>query len=225
LSVYHIMKSLTVINKSEIILIFITLLANRALTLPGKLTKQHMIMKGKKMNSALKFIRSRLTYDQFIKVLTSQFFGVCFYGCNVWLNGQNSYQDIRKLNALHYRSLRIAVKDYRRKLKRSQLDGIGRVRPSTWAKYSASSLVIKTITRKSPKRLYDDLVKTSYRERRKPKRPKFYNKSDHRIGRQTLCNRAGDLLNNANFDWDCDLTDDAIRKNLKMHFDMTHYIL
>jgi len=184
-----------------------------------------VVDKGRRMNNALKFIRGRLTHDQFIKVLTSQFLGVCFYGCNVWLNGQNGYHDVRKLNALHYRSLRIAAKDYRRKLKRSQLDEIGRSRPTTWAKYSAANLVIKTFIRKSPKRLYDDLVSTCYRERRRPRRPKFFNKSDHRIGRQTLCNRAGELLNEASFDWDCDISDNLIRRNLKKHFNMTHYIL
>lgn len=123
-----------------------------------------LIDKGKKMNSALKFVRSRLTYNQFIIVLTSQLFGVCFNGCNVWLTGQNSYHDVRKLNALHYRSLQSAVMDYRRKLKRYQLDKIGHEQPSTWAKYSEANLVIKTFTRNSPKRLYEDLLKTSYRK-------------------------------------------------------------
>jgi len=91
------------------------------------------------------------------------------------------YQDVRKLNTLHYRSLQIAVKDYRRKLKRCQLDEIGRARPSTWEKYSAANLVIKTFIRNSPIRPYEDLITTCYRERRKPRRPMFFNKSDHQI--------------------------------------------
>jgi len=46
------------------------------------------------------------------------------------LNGQNSYLDLRKINAMHYRSLRIAARDFKRNLNRATLDMLGRARPS-----------------------------------------------------------------------------------------------
>jgi len=39
-----------------------------------------------------------------MKVLTCQFYSVCFYASAAWLHGQNCYKDLRKLNAVHYRS-------------------------------------------------------------------------------------------------------------------------
>lgn len=41
--------------------------------------------KGKKLSSDLKFIRRKLSKEQFLKVLTSQYNGWCFYGCNIWM--------------------------------------------------------------------------------------------------------------------------------------------
>jgi len=102
------------------------------------------------------------------------------------------FHDIRKLNSNYCRSLRIAAKDDKRKLKWCQLDEIGHVRPTTWAQYSAASLVIKTFTRRSPWWPCDDLMKSRFRERWKIRRLKFFNKSDSYIWRQTLMSRADD---------------------------------
>jgi len=123
-----------------------------------------------------------------MKVLTSQFYSTCFYASAAWLHGKNSYKYIRKLNAIHYRSLRIANKDYKRKLSRAKLDEDGRARHSTWARFQCISLVMKTIMRGVPVRLHADSISNSFTERRKPGRMKFYNKANLRIGRQALPN-------------------------------------
>jgi len=184
-------------------------------------TKQvdKVIEKGRKLNSGLKFIRKKLNKEQFLKVLTSQYYGTCFYGCNVWM-AKNTYKDVRRLNALHYRSLRIVAKDYKRIMSRQKLDEIGRARPSTWYKFSTTSLVIKVVTRQEPKRLATMLAENMFTERRKPFRPKFFNKADLRIGRQALVNRCDMLMNDLDFDWMIDLTDDMIRRNVKFHLNM-----
>jgi len=61
------------------------------------------------------------------------------------------------------------------------------------------------------------LLTQSKIERRKPKRLKFYNKANLRIGRQDLPNRWGESLNDLPFDWTNGIADDTIRKNLKKH--------
>lgn len=38
-----------------------------------------------RLMNGLKFIRKRLTEQQFIKVLTSQYYGMCYHGCQAWL--------------------------------------------------------------------------------------------------------------------------------------------
>jgi len=185
-----------------------------------KWTKQisSVIEKAKKLNYAMKFIRNKLTFDQFMKVATCQFFSAFYYGCLTWLNPNTSYKNIRRLNAIHFRVLRIAKRDYKRKLSRATLDAIGRARPSIWAKYMGASMIVKTMTKGTPTRLYADLQANSYIERRKPKRMKFWSKADHRIGRQSIVNRAGSLLNDVAFDWLPTISDDLLRKSLKCYF-------
>jgi len=80
-------------------------------------------------------IRKKLKFDQFLKVMTSQYYGKCFYGSAVWLNGTNSFLDVRKVNALHYRALRIARNDFKKKVSQAELDLIGRARPTIWLNY------------------------------------------------------------------------------------------
>ncbi len=70
--------------------------------------------------------------------------------------------DLRKLNRMHYRLLRIAVRDWKRKLSHEKLYEIGRVKPPTWGKYFAASLTIKTLGDGIPSRLCENLVKTLY---------------------------------------------------------------
>jgi len=178
-----------------------------------------VVKKAKSLNSALKFIRNKLNLKQFLKVLTSQFFSTCFYGCQAWLSDITSYRDKRRLTSLHFRSLRIAVRDHRRLLHRAELDKLGRTRPLTWTKYQTASLVMKIVRNDFPRRLKENLLSNAYIERRKPGRLKFYDNSRTRIGRQNFGNRLG-LLNDIDFDWTDGLTDGAIRTKLKKFFKM-----
>lgn len=54
-----------------------------------------VITKAKKLNSGLRFIRSKLNEKQFKRVLTSQFYSVCLYGSAAWLTDNTYYKDIR----------------------------------------------------------------------------------------------------------------------------------
>jgi len=60
-----------------------------------------------------------------------------------------------------------------------------------------------------------------YVRRRNQLRPKFYSKTDLRIGRQSIVNRAGEYVNYLTLDWNLDILDDAVRTNLKKHFNVT----
>jgi len=92
-------------------------------------------------------------------------------------------------------------RDYKRQLKRADLDEMSRARPSTWARYCATSQIIKVVTRKPPQRLYETLTSQMYLERRRPMRMKFYSKVDYCIRRQSLVNQAPDLIIGLNFYW------------------------
>jgi len=85
------------------------------------------------------------------------------------------------------------------------------MRPSTWSKFQSTSIVLKAATRGKPVRLANDLIANSYSERRKPKRLKLINKADHKIGKQAVQNRCGDVINELGFDWLDGFNDDGWR--------------
>jgi len=127
-------------------------------------------------------------------------------------------QPIQRLEALHYRALMILVRDYKKTMCRSELDTLGRANPLKWSKCLAMSFIMKTVLRKNPEGIHHTLMKQSYCERRFPHRTKFYSKADLRIGRQSLANWAGELMNDLDCDWNDDNTNDhRIRIILKKH--------
>jgi len=180
-----------------------------------------VIVKLRRLNSGLKFLRRKLNTNQFLKVLTAQYYSTCYYGGEVWLNSLG-FDDKRRMNALHYRTLRIVLRDYRRKLHRSSLDELGRARPTTWANYLTCSRIIKTCTNHLPKRLYEMLKKNSYSERRYPGRLKFFDASRRKVGQQMIANRAGRGINGASFDWLDGISHDLMRINLKRLLNMNN---
>lgn len=160
---------------------------------------EHIALNINKLNrltGALKFVRTRLTKDQFLQVLTSQYYSTCYYGAPAWLGSHTRMTDLRKLNSLHYRLLRTATCDWQKKTNTSKqdLDKLGRVRPSTWAQYTAASTAIKIIRDDQPTRLNEHLMGSIYCEDRSG-RIKFYDNSDLKIGRQAFSNRLKDVFN------------------------------
>ena len=96
--------------------------------------------------------------------------------------------DLRKLNSLHYRLLRTIVGDWKQVVSRDKLDELGRVRPSTWAKYSTASTVIKIIRDGHPVRLKDHILEGVYINDRS-QAIRFFDRSKYKQGRQAIGNR------------------------------------
>ena len=176
------------------------------------------INKLNRLTSGLKFIRRRLTEEQFLKVLTSQYYGICYYGSPVWLGSHTRRMDMRKLTSVHYRLLRTTKLDTRRKIGRGDLDKIGRARPGTWAKYATANLVIKVLRDGVPSRVKDHLVDTLYGERRRKNLLKFYDGSCNKGGFQSIGNRLRDTFEEIKVPIDLTESNDALRLKLKKCF-------
>ena len=130
---------------------------------------------------------------------------------------------IRKLNSLHYRILRLATGDWRIKTKRSELDKLGRVKPMQFARYSTAGLVIKTIRNNKPRNLSDILQKTLYCERRKPGRLRFFDNSKTKLGFQSIDNRLTSVFAELDFDHYPHITDHSLRINLKKSLNLNKH--
>jgi len=175
---------------------------------------QNLIKRANPKLSVLKKIRKNLDMTQFLKIATSQIFSILYYASPVWLNSTCSQALWDRLKSFHYRVLRAATCDYKRRKPRVLLDKkCKRATPQMWGAYSTYSLVLKIIRDRYPKYLYDQLSTTLYTESRKPLIGKFYDNSKGKVGKHRLECRLTALKD---LEWyGLELSNDAIRTSLK----------
>ncbi len=107
---------------------------------------RQIIAKANSKMSVLKRFRAKYTKEQFLAILTAQFFSIFFYNAPVWLQSTTNTNLWKWINSAHYKAIRIAVRDYKAKINREKLDALSRrANPKQWSKYATSSLVIKTL--------------------------------------------------------------------------------
>jgi len=117
----------------------------------------------------LKKIRKMFTVDQFLKIITSQYFSILYYGCKVWLNNTTRKNLRGLINTAHYRPLRVALFDFEKRLSKNELSKrCKRATPSEWVRYSLASTVLKVYKHREPFYLYMCLNETLCTIRRKP---------------------------------------------------------
>jgi hypothetical protein len=125
----------------------------------------------------------------------------------------------KRINASHYRALRAALKDYRKRKKKTELDAkTKRSTPVEWSKYIIASTVIKLYNR-SDTNIAVLLRSSPYINDRMPQRAKFLDTLRLKIGRQSLPSRIRPLFADLKLNWvDPLITDDLLRKELKKEF-------
>lgn len=93
-----------------------------------------------KITHGLKFLRKQLIEQQFIRATTSQYYGMLYYGAQVWLGDHTPRSHLKKLTSIHCRLLRIVKNNWQRVLSKSHLNKIGRIKPENRAKFSQPHL-------------------------------------------------------------------------------------
>jgi len=69
--------------------------------------------------------------------------------------------EIRKIESIHYRCLRLIIKDYRQRVPRKWVTAsTQRLPPKQWGKFAAASLDMKICQTGVPERIYEDMFKT-----------------------------------------------------------------
>ncbi len=193
-------------------------------TLDDRLTWTQHISKtiGKlcSLTSGLKFLRRKFNIDQFLRILTSQYYGLGYYACQAWLGPHTRKADVKKLESVHYRLLRIATRDYKMRTKRQTLDEIGRATPTQWMHYATANLVIKIIRDENPIRLCQHLKKTLFYTRREEAVMKFYDASSNKKGFQAIGNRLTETFNQIEEPTYLNESNDQLRLRLKKCFGM-----
>jgi len=120
---------------------------------------------------------------------------------------------------IHYRSLRIALKDYQYKFSRHQLlRKWKRASPTEWVFHCLSSIAIKTINNNEPYHLNQLLHGSLYVTRRKPSMGNFYDNSKGKVSKQKL-NCKLKCIRKVKFDWlRLNINDNRLRILLKDTF-------
>ena len=165
----------------------------------------------------IKFLTKFLNTDELLKLLTSQYFLIIYYGAPIWA-GSVSAKSWTRVNSAHYRALRAALRDFKGRKKRVDLDKESmRATPAEWGRYIICSTTIK-LYNTSDTNIGQLLRKTAYLNDRMPYRARFIDGSKLKIGRQSLPYRIGPLFANISFDWTNVYSDDTIRRLLKTEF-------
>jgi len=163
--------------------------------------------------SPLKKIRKNLKMNQFLKAATAQIFRILHYASPVWLNKTLTLHLWTKLRSTHCRVLRAAIRDYKKRKHRVELDKVCKsATPQMWSHYLTTSTAMKIITDGVPEYLKAKLEGTMHPERQRPNHGKFYDSSKGKIGRHRPENW---LERIDNLEW---ISNNSIRLMLKKHF-------
>ncbi len=138
----------------------------------------------------LRVLRRTLPLQQFMNILTSQFFSKIYYGSQVWLS--SLYEcDMKRIESIHYRALRVGIFDFKNQVSREIIDlNFKRITPREWSEYSISQIMIRVFTSKSPESLFTCLNSHAYFINR-PQRLRFFDSSKTRVGFQCIENKVG----------------------------------
>jgi len=170
--------------------------------------------------SMLRKIRRNLDLQDYLKVATAQLYSILYYGSPVWMNDTLEKSLWQKLKSLHYRILRVGIRDFKRRKSKKHIDKTcKRATPEMWSKYASGALVIKIIRDRSPLNLYIGIMANFYTEPRKPNHGKFFDNSQGKIGKHRLENRLEFMTELGPWLDDPNIGNDALRRMLKDKLD------
>jgi len=121
------------------------------------------------------------------------------------------------LNSIHYRSIRAAVWDYTRQIPRPVLNIIAkRATPKQWCHYATAKCIIN-LYNNGTTRIGRYLREKSCIDDRNPGKAVFFSDAKKKSGKICILSKLH-FLNEKNFDWVGNFSEDALRKNLKRQF-------
>jgi len=170
--------------------------------------------------NGIKLLRRKLTKAQCITICTAQLLSILYYGAAVWMTPHLCAKAWKKIESIHYKALRLVLRDYRQRISRSVIDQTtNRLPPKRWAKFTAGSFAIKVYYNNKPNNLRKSIFANTYTKNRSPGTLFGYDSSRSKAGRQITCNWIGQVLSNIKEDWTNSVrSNDAIRVLLKKTF-------
>jgi len=170
--------------------------------------------------NGLKIIRRKLTFKQAITIVTSQALSILYYACPAWLSPSIGKSEMKDLESIHFKALRVVVCDYRQRLSRDTISTrTNRLPPRLWCQFSAATILIKMWQNNQPQDLKCSAFVNTYKKTRYPGLLFGFDSSNYKIGKQITSNWCGKVLSQIKVPWsDSVLSKDRIRTVLKSTF-------
>jgi len=185
---------------------------------------ENIVLRINKITNGLRIIRRKFNTKQLSQIETSQVFGVMYYSAAFWLTPSLKASLYKKLNKIHNTASRIIIGDWKC-LKSKELinQQAKRLPPKLWAKYSATSSIIKLLRNKQSTTLYSTLMSHIYLNRRHLN-PIIKDLSKNCIGLKAISNWIGTPLNLVKTPrHERNVSGDSLRKMLKQTFYPQNY--
>jgi len=173
-----------------------------------------------KIIGGIRVIRKKLTKREAITVVTAQVFSLLYYACCVWLTPAINKKTLKTVESLHFKTLRLVLKDYKNRISRENVSlETQRLPPDKWSKFALASLFINCYNFDQYSSLVQRLSCNFYSKRRKPGFLYAYDSAKTKMGKQVTKNWIGNALSCLVFPWsDRSLSKDAIRIALKKSY-------
>jgi len=158
----------------------------------------------KKYNSlgyTLKYLDKILSRRDHKRIIESHFCSVLFYGSPVWA-GCLSYSDLRRVNALLFKTIRLHCWDFSRIFRNSELCDMSKIRSFNSTRILRDMITLHRLcTNPSNTILTLRLIEQSYSSSRFPAKLGFFDLSLKRVGRSSFINRSKRIAELITFHW------------------------
>jgi len=165
----------------------------------------------------VRIIRNKLSPKQTTSVVTAQIFSILYYACAVWLTPSLGKKNVKTVERLHFKALRLIIRDYRQKVSRNEVTTrTNRLPPDKWGKFAMASMFLNMHNANEPKKLLSKVSTNIYSRTRRQGLLFAFDASRTRIGRQSTRNWIGQTLCDIKIPW-CNtlLSKNSIRLLLK----------
>lgn len=170
--------------------------------------------------NGLKIIRRKLTLKQATAVVTSQALSILYYASCAWLTPSLGKKEMNAVESIHFKSLRIIMRDYRQRMSREYIsEKTNRLPPRLWCRFACASFLMKMWYSGYPALLKLSAFSNTYTKARYPGLIYGFDSSKTKVGKQITKNWCGAVLEQIKVPWSNNLlSNDRIRLLLKSTF-------
>jgi len=173
-----------------------------------------------KLLNGMKIIRKKMTFKQSLMVVTSQVFSVLYYASPVWLTPSTSSRIIKEIERIHFKTLRIVVRDYKQRMNKDLISrATQRLPPKIWLRFAAATTLMKIWFNNAPERLRSAVFVNTYAKNRSEGLLFGFDNSNYKVGKQITKNWSGSVLAEVKVPWTSEVfSKDKLRTVLKSTF-------